>query len=141
MLKTRYMNVLSPRFQKHDTQRGFSVVELLIVIITISILSAIVIVTYSSARTKAIDKQLMSDLDKASDQLEIDFLDNKQYPATLAASNGGKGVDSTKGTVFNLYAVSATGKEYCLNASAPGASGSYNVTQDGNVKSGTCTAP
>ncbi len=128
---------------KHYTlgKTGFTVVELIIAIIIIGILTAIGIVGYRTAATKAVDRQLMSDLNKVNNQLEADYVDNKQYPATLANSNGGAGVTVSNGTQL-AYTTSPNRKSYCLIAtSSKSGTNTYNITEAGVVKSGSCSMP
>jgi len=52
-----------------DAQRGFTVVELLIVIVVIGILAAIVIVGYNGVTKHAVEVSLKSDLQNAASTL------------------------------------------------------------------------
>lgn len=50
---------------------GFTVVELIVVIVVISILAAIAIVSYSSTQRKAYDTAVQTDLEQMADQFDI----------------------------------------------------------------------
>lgn len=120
---------------------GFTVVELLIVIAVIVILVGVTAVAYRGAVARSTNARLVSDLSNAAEQLEIDFLNDKLYPVTLAASNNGKGVKGSSGTQFT-YTTSSARKLYCLSAtSADQGAKVYYVTGDTEVKEGTCTTP
>lgn len=61
-------------------QTGFTIVELLIVIVIIGILAAIVIVAYNGITGRAKDNQRASDLASVQKLLELYYTDNGGYP-------------------------------------------------------------
>ncbi len=65
---------------------GFTIVELLIVIVVIGILAALVIVTYSGIQQKARDTERKTDVNALHGQLEAYQAQNAKYP-TLANVN------------------------------------------------------
>jgi type II secretion system protein G len=64
----------------HKTKSGFTIVELLIVIVVIGILAAISLVAYANVQTKARDSRRASDLSLISKAIEMYRLDNGGYP-------------------------------------------------------------
>jgi len=66
-----------------NKQFGFTIVELLIVIVTIGILAAIVIISYIGLSKKATEASLTSDLDGAKRQLELYKTEHETYPTTM----------------------------------------------------------
>lgn len=62
-------------------QRGFTLVELLIVIIIIGILATLVIVTFTGVQAKARDSQRETDLGALDSHLETFFADKGYYPS------------------------------------------------------------
>lgn len=62
---------------------GFTIVELLVVIVVIGILAAITIVSYSGIAKKAIVSSLQSDLDNNSKQLKLYNVEHGYYPSLL----------------------------------------------------------
>ncbi len=71
-------------------QSGFTIVELLIVIVVIGILATLVIVTFSGVQQKARDTKRETDVKALASQLEVYYANNGSYPALGAAgSNNG----------------------------------------------------
>ena len=60
--------------------RGFTIVELLIVIVVIAILAAISIVAYNGVQNRANDSALKSDLRNVANQIEAASVDLGAYP-------------------------------------------------------------
>src|SRR5450756_885023 len=82
---------------------GFTIVELLVVIVVIGILAAITIVAYTGISSKATVASLVSDLDNASKQLKIFQVLNGAYPtANNCPTPGGTEIclKSSGGTVY-----------------------------------------
>jgi type II secretion system protein G len=66
--------------------RGFTIVELLIVIVVIGILAALVIVTYNGIQQKARDTERKTDINAVASHMEAYNAQNGRYP-TLANVN------------------------------------------------------
>jgi len=66
---------------KTSKHNGFTIVELLIVIVVIGILAAITVVAYSGIQARARDSQRQSDIRMITKALELYYVDNNQYPA------------------------------------------------------------
>ena len=117
--------------------RGFTIVELLIVIIIIAILAAVTYVSYGGLQNNATVASLQSDLTNASDQLVIDQANSSTgvFPATLAAASG---VIKWSGNTTPTYTVNNTNtpKTFCL--SAVKGSQRYFITQEGLPMPGPC---
>lgn len=75
--------VLLPRCSRRV--RGFTIVELLIVIVVIAILAAISIVAYTGIQTKARDAQRLQDVKTITKALELYYVDNGVFPNTDCA--------------------------------------------------------
>ena len=67
----------------HKTKSGFTIVELLIVIVVIGILAAITIVAYNGIQQRGRDTRMISDLTNASKQLELYNVDNVSFPTSV----------------------------------------------------------
>ncbi len=91
-------------------QRGFTIVELLIVVVVIGVLAAIVIVAYNGITSSAQASTIKSDLTNALKKLEIYKIENGAYPVTggQLANVGIKASKSSYDTVGNNF-------YYCVN--------------------------
>ncbi len=97
---------------KPRRQSGFTLVELLIVIVVIAILAAITLVSYNGVQAKANASVLQSDLSESATTLSLAKIDNGYvYPASQSSA----GLTASSGDTLT-YNVSADGLTYCLQA-------------------------
>lgn len=79
---------------KNRNQAGFTIVELLIVIIVIGILAALVLNTFQGVQARARDTERRTDINSIATQLEAYYADFGHYPDGSAAATCGDGADS-----------------------------------------------
>lgn len=84
----------------HKRTSGFTIVELLIVIVVIGILAAIIIAVYNGIQTRAQTTAVKSDLTNAAKQMELAKVDSGSYPTqfppdTRASSGDGMSLAQT----------------------------------------------
>lgn len=72
-------------------QAGFTIVELLIVIIVIGILAALVLNTFQGVQARARDTERRTDVNSVATQLEAYYADFGHYPDGSAATTCGDG--------------------------------------------------
>lgn len=98
---------------QENTKGGFTIVELLIVIVVIGILAAITIVAFNGVQKRAIITTLKSDLKGATTQLEV----IKTSSATEVYPSSSANLKTTEGNAFE-YTYTATDTSYCLTATS-----------------------
>jgi|GEM_PF-3795855 len=118
-----------------DQKDGFTVVELLIVIVVIAILASIVIVSYRGIVDKGHDSAAQAAVEQVSKKLLIYFQKNRTYPDDIASM----GFVDTADTTYH-YTRGGNAKTYC--ASVTNGEVSYYITDAGfTPMSGLCPAP
>lgn len=91
------------------TSSGFTIVELLIVIVVIGVLATITIVAYNGIQTRARDTTRASDIAAIRKALDLYRASNDRYPAhTGIGSNGPVGFTGRYGTSYT-YSVATNG--------------------------------
>ena len=109
MLECQYM-------QWAKNQKGFTIVELFIVVVVIAILAAITIVAYNGIQNRAKASALQSTASQATKKvMSFAVLNADQYPANLAAAD-----IANNGNTTYQYSVnnSTNPKTYCVTATA-----------------------
>ena len=84
-------------------KHGFTIVELLIVIVVIGILAAITIVAYNGIQAKARDTQRIADMKTIAKALELYKTNNGSYPAAVGTTNASGWEVSHNGTAATNF--------------------------------------
>lgn len=128
-------------------QRGFTIIELLIVIAIIAILAGLVLNNFQGAQAKARDTQRVTDINNVHSKLEEFYNDTNYYPETINTASpttqfpgiDAESVKDPRGTLLaNQTAVAAAAN---LNSTSPGTGSSaanYHYTPYG-CSAGQCT--
>ena len=108
---------------------GFTIVELLVVIVVIGVLAAITVVSYTGISNRAIVASLQSDLSNASKQFKLYTVDFGSYPT--GSGSGGLTQTSTGSGVWCPNVPPNVDSKYCLRLSGGNQFVSYDGTATG----------
>lgn len=84
-------------------KRGFTIIELLIVVAILGILSAVVLSILTDARLDARDKRRVADLEQIVKALELYHVDNRSYPRESEGANGNISTNETFKSLMAPY--------------------------------------
>jgi general secretion pathway protein G len=98
------------RWRNSNQFVGFTIIELLVVIVVIGILAAITLLAYSGVQSRASYAVMRSDLRSAADVFEIYKVDNSGYPTDMSSIN------FRPSSSMVLQNTNATGGFFCINA-------------------------
>ncbi|MHB1591058.1 MAG: type IV pilin protein [Sulfuricella sp.] len=117
-------------------QKGFTLIELMIVVAVIGILTAIAMPSYTDYVTRGRISDATSNLASKRVQLEQFFQDNRTYVGAPACTN-----DTATSQYFNFSCTAQTANAYTLQADGKGAMVGFNYTIDqANAKASNITA-
>jgi prepilin-type N-terminal cleavage/methylation domain-containing protein len=123
--------------EQNDNRRGFTIVELLIVVVVIAILAAITIVSYNGIQNSARSSALTAELAQVAKKLELAKIADSSgaYPLTLADANVVAPSNTTL-TYSSSASYPAAPATYCLTATSDGRTS--HIATAGSVVDGPC---
>lgn len=115
---------------------GFTIVELIIVIVVIGILATITIVAFNGINRRATESLIKDGLQTLTKQVESDNVTNGVYAASASTANGGKGLKLSGDLIIDY---SSDGAKYCIAVKdASGNISYYKDSANGAIQQGTC---
>lgn len=114
-------------FTNRTARGGFTVAELLIVVVVIAILAVITIVAYRGITVSANESSLRSDLSTAAKKLNVEKVDAGSFPAAKPSYIGG---------ALNYV---GSGNTFCVSGEISGRI--LHITNGGSIKEGGCPLP
>ncbi len=114
-------------FRQGSTRSGFTIVELLIVVVVIAILAAITLVAYNGITASARESALKADLNTTAKKVGITQAETGSYPSSKPA-----GLPDTI-----QYTQTNAGQGFCATASKDGKA--FHITETGTIQSGACS--
>ncbi len=138
-------------------KKGFTLIEMLIVITIIALLASMILVGMGGARAKARDSRRIADLHNVQNALELYYAKNGSYPVgtynsstnwdTFRTTLTGAGIgvnqvpkDPLDNTTY-YYRYGGTATDYVLGAQLEQGDVALNDDIDGTVNSIDCTDP
>lgn len=116
---------------RRKNSNGFTIVELLIVVVVIAILAAIVTVAYTGISSRAVESSMKSDLQNTATKIAMYNSQNGVYPDSSVVEK----VESNGNTIsYNKKSQTA----YCMTIVSTRTSKKLYATQDGSVQEGSC---
>jgi prepilin-type N-terminal cleavage/methylation domain-containing protein len=116
------------KFTKNN-EKGFTLIELMIVIAIIGILAAIAIPQFSAYRQRSYNSSANADLRNAATAQEAWYVDNMVYTATETDLRGTYGLFTSAGVVFTIITANTT--LYTMEAYHTSGSRTYSITGPG----------
>lgn len=107
--------------------QGFTIVELLIVVVVIAILAAITIVAYNGITASAKESALKSDLTTAAKKLHVAKIEDGSFPG------------AKPGFMSANLAYAGGGNTFCVSGTANGKD--FRIKESGSIEEGDCAAP
>lgn len=116
---------------------GFTIVELLIVIVVIAILAAITIVSFNGIQSRARESQIKNNLTSVYKILSIERVLTGLYPVSLAAADSGRGIIAGSDWTYQ-YSVNNTlsPRTFCVTYVRSGVA--YFISELAKPETGTC---
>ncbi len=155
LMHKRYIMVMKGEHMQEsgnsESQSGFTLLELLIVIVIIGILALLILPNITSAPRKANDTKRKTDLVAIQKALEEYYIDYNSYPGTAGVANvvlGGAGGPLTTGTAPLMKAVPTDPKngnpaQYVYTYTPANSNTTYTLTGclENNADSGPDVVP
>jgi prepilin-type N-terminal cleavage/methylation domain-containing protein len=125
--------------QKISKQKGFTIVELLIVIVVIGILAALVLNTFAGVQQRARDTERQTDITALATQLEVYYNDNGTYPAFSQIDTAAEAAAAFPG--IDAGALEAPGQGFSLVAAEAANANQYGYQTTPTDCLGTSASP
>jgi|GEM_PF-2490319 len=121
-----------------NKKNGFTIVELLIVIVIIAILAALTVIAFNGVNARADKAAMISDLNNVHKLVDNYYAVNGTMPTTTSQLNNGVGFTATKDSSVQITSTDSPNPTYCITVTRKEKYVMYNSTSGSNVD-GYCT--
>lgn len=116
---------------------GFTIVELLIVVVVIAILAAITIVAYNGIQNRAKDSAVAAEAKQTATKIQTYFIENADtFPDAATLASALKITPSSDGSTPFQYTVAEDAKSFCITVTR--GTVSYYASNTGTSSKGAC---
>ena len=117
-------------------KKGFTLIEMLIVVAIIAILSGLILTGLNRARMQSRDARRMADIKNIQAQLEVYYNANNKYPDSLAGAN----IKPLQDSQGNSYVYCTDGQHYIVGTTSmeQRVAGANDGCDTSNFPSGSC---
>jgi len=114
--------------------KGFSLVELLVVISIIAVLTAIVVINFVGARERARDAKKIQDMSSLKNALRMYYNENQVYPTGIAVTlgSGFSGYFPGVSSVDYPYSYTGSGDSFYLDVPLESGAGDEDIKSQQN---------
>lgn len=124
---------------RNVTNKGFTIVELLIVIVVIGILAAITIVSFNGVTNRAKTAAINSDLSNVNQLIQLYQSTNNTYPTAISQLNNGVGFTPSNGGAIGYVADNTVNPAtFCVTEMNGTAVSPRSISQSGTITDGAC---
>lgn len=113
-------------------RQGFTIVELLIVVVVIAVLAAVALVSYNGITNQAKEAAIKSDIGGATKKIQIKGVEGFSVPSSLAD------IDFSTDNDDLTFKYAGSRGIFCVTAKSKSLDKVYHATEDGAVKEGYC---
>lgn len=117
-----------------NKHHGFTIVELLIVVVVIAILAGIVTVAYNGIRSRATASAMSSEISSLKRLLDREVVEGAGYPASISPYISG----TSDWSYQYSYNNAAEPKQYCASVTSSKTAAVYSVSSTHSLKEGVC---
>jgi prepilin-type N-terminal cleavage/methylation domain-containing protein len=130
-------------FIMHRRTFGFTIVELLVVIVVIGVLASISLISYTGISNKAKEAAVIADLSNTTKQLKLFQIENSGFPTTIRCdilnSPTNKCIKPSGDNTLGKYTVDNTPGSQAFCLTVINSNIKKHIDQDGIIADGACT--
>ena len=134
--------LLNQKKKRNLLEKGFTLVELMIVIVIVAVLSAVALPNFLKQTDKAKATEAKTAMAAVLKQAQAGFIENGQAPSVTAGCTGTPAITPTAGTIQALYGAACPGIQkfdYTATNSGTAPVYDYEITATGNSNDGNLT--